>query len=92
MLTIMGGIAEFERSLIRGRTDAGIERARRQGKKFGRPERLNAGQKRVMAELYGKGKTIPELAAEYEVGVGTIWRALQPETGEAALTRHPINL
>ena len=84
MLTIMGGIAEFERSLIRGRTDAGIERAKRQGKRFGRPERLDAGQKRVTAELYGKGKTIPGLAAEYEVGVGTIWRALQPETQEAA--------
>jgi transposase len=49
----------------------------RQGKRFGRPERLD-GQKRVIAELYGKGKTIPELAAEYEVGVGTIWRALNP--------------
>jgi DNA invertase Pin-like site-specific DNA recombinase len=32
MLTIMGGIAEFERSLIRSRTDAGIERARRQAR------------------------------------------------------------
>src|SRR6476660_8318617 len=84
MLTIMGGIAEFERSLISGRTDAGIERARKQGKKFGRPERLDAGQKRVIAELYVKGKTIPELAAEYQVGVGTIWRALQPETHQAA--------
>ena len=84
MLTIMGGIAEFERSLIRGRTDAGIERARRQGKRFGRPERLDAGQKRVIAELYDKGKTIPELAEEYGVGVGTIWRSLQPETSEAA--------
>ena len=64
MMTIMGGIAEFERSLIRGRTDEGIERAKRQGKRFGRPERLDAGQKRVIAELYGKGKTIPELAEE----------------------------
>ena len=84
MLTIMGGIAEFERSLIRSRTDAGIERARRQGKKFGRPERLDAGQKRKIADFYAAGKTIPELAAEYECGVGTIWRALQPETQEAA--------
>ena len=33
MLTIMGGIAEFERGLIRKRTDEGIERARKQGKK-----------------------------------------------------------
>ena len=84
MLTIMGGIAEFERSLIRSRTDAGIDRAKRQGKKFGRPERLDAGQKRKIADFYAAGKTIPELAAEYECGVGTIWRALQPETQEAA--------
>ncbi len=84
MLTIMGGIAQFERSLIRSRTDAGIERARRQGKKFGRPERLDDGQKRVIADRYGKGATIPELAEEYGVGVGTIWRALQPETQAAA--------
>ena len=46
MLTIMGGIAEFERSLIR-RTDAGIERAKRLGKKFGRPNALDDGQKQV---------------------------------------------
>jgi DNA invertase Pin-like site-specific DNA recombinase len=84
MMTIMGGIAEFERSLIRGRTDAGIERARRQGKKFGRPERLDDGQKRKIADFYAAGKTIPQLAEEYGVGVGTIWRALQPETKEAA--------
>ena len=45
MLTIMGGIAEFERGLIRKRTDEGIKRARKQGKKFDRPVRLDAGQK-----------------------------------------------
>ena len=51
---------------------------------LGRPERLDAGQKRVIADRYGKGAAIPELAEEYGVGVGTIWRALQPETEEAA--------
>jgi DNA invertase Pin-like site-specific DNA recombinase len=84
MMTIMGGIAEFERSLIRSRTDAGIERARRQGKKFGRPARLDDGQKRVIADRYGKGATIPELAEEYGCGVGTIWRSLQPSEAAAA--------
>jgi hypothetical protein len=47
-----------------------------QGKKFGRPERLDAGQKRVIAERLSRGATIPELAKEY--GVGTIWRAVHP--------------
>jgi hypothetical protein len=41
--------------------------------------RLDAGQKRVIAELYGKGKTIPELAAEYEVGVGTSGGRFNPK-------------
>ena len=84
MLTIMGGIAEFERGLIRKRTDEGIERARKLGKQFGRPSRLDDGQKRRIADFYAAGKTIPELAEEYGVGVGTIWRALQPETKQAA--------
>jgi DNA invertase Pin-like site-specific DNA recombinase len=84
MLTIMGGKAEFERGLIRKRCEDGIERAKSQGKKFGRPERLDDGQKRKIAEFYAAGRTIPELAAEYGCGVGTIWRALQPETGQAA--------
>src|ERR1044072_9266615 len=78
VLTIMGGIAEFERKLIRGRTEEGIERAKRQGKKFGRPERLDDGQKRVIADRHGKGATIPELADEYGGGVGTILRGLNP--------------
>ena len=84
MLTIMGGIAEFERGLIRKRTDEGIERAKKQGKKFGRPERLDAGQKRVIADRYGQGATITELAEEYQVGVTTIWRSLQPLEAAAA--------
>src|SRR6185369_2244260 len=62
MLTIFGGIAEFERDLIRSRTEEGIERAKRLGKRFGRPERLDAGQKRVIADRHGKGATVPELA------------------------------
>jgi len=75
----MGGLAEFERKLIRQRCDEGIARAKRQGKQFGRPSRLDAGQKRVIADRLAKGEaTADELAAEYEVGVATIWRAIRP--------------
>jgi DNA invertase Pin-like site-specific DNA recombinase len=84
LFAIMGGIADFERGLIRKRCDEGIERARKLGKRFGRPERLDDGQKRKIADFYAAGKTMPELAAEYDCGVGTIWRALQPEAQEAA--------
>jgi DNA invertase Pin-like site-specific DNA recombinase len=78
MLTIMGGIAEFERGLIRKRCEEGIERARRKGTKFGRPTALDESEKRMIADRYAKGETMTDLAAEYEVGLGTIWRALQP--------------
>ncbi len=77
MMTIMGGIGEFERGLIRKRCEEGIERAKAQGKQFGRPARLDAGQKRKIAERYSAGETMAELAQEYEVGEATVWRALQ---------------
>ena len=77
VLAIMGGIAEFERGLIRKRCEEGIERAKRKGTKFGRPQALDEGERRTIADRYAKGATIVELAAEYEVGAGTIWRSLQ---------------
>ena len=77
MLTIMGGIAEFERSLIRKRCEEGIERAKAKGKQFGRPTALDHSQRRRVAERYAAGETMAELAREYECGEATIWRALQ---------------
>ena len=62
MMTIMGGIAEFERGLIRQRCEEGIERARRKGTKFGRPTALDPSQRRRVAERYAAGETMAELA------------------------------
>jgi hypothetical protein len=64
--------------------EEGIERAKAKGTKFGRPDRLDTGEKRKIAERYAKGETMSELAAEYQVGLGTIWRALQPASQVAA--------
>jgi DNA invertase Pin-like site-specific DNA recombinase len=77
ILTVLGGLAEFERSLIQSRTEAGIAKAREQGKKFGRPSALDAGQRRKIADRYAAGETMAELAREYEVGEATIFRALK---------------
>lgn len=76
VITIMSGIAEFERKLILSRTEAGIERAKKQGKRFGRPSRLDVGQQRVIAERYASGATMAQFAQEYRVGEATIHRAL----------------
>jgi hypothetical protein len=56
VITIRSGIAEFERKLILSRTEAGITKAREQGKKFGRPSALD--QKRNIAECHAAGETM----------------------------------
>lgn len=68
-LTIMGGIAEFERNLIRKRYEDGILRAKRKGTKFGRPTALDPSQRRRIAERYTAGETMAELARDYGCGV-----------------------
>src|SRR5262245_3836177 len=78
MLTVMSGIAELERDLIRKRCQAGIERAKANGKQFGRTPVLDASQRKRIAERYANGETMAELACEYDCGEATIWRALRP--------------
>jgi DNA invertase Pin-like site-specific DNA recombinase len=77
MMTVMGGVAEFERELIRERCEEGIRRAKHKGTKFGRPSTLDPSQRRRIAERYAAGETMATLAREYECGEATIWRALQ---------------
>jgi DNA invertase Pin-like site-specific DNA recombinase len=78
ILTVMGGLAEFERKLIRQRCEEGIKRAKAKGTKFGRSSVLDVSQRRKIAERYAAGETMAELARDYDCGEATIWRALQP--------------
>jgi DNA invertase Pin-like site-specific DNA recombinase len=77
ILTVMGGMAEFERKLIRTRCDEGIKRAKARGTVFGRKSVLDSGQRRKIAERYAAGETMAALAREYKVGEATVWRALR---------------
>jgi DNA invertase Pin-like site-specific DNA recombinase len=77
ILTVMGGMAEFERKLIRQRCDEGIRRAKAKGTLFGRKPVLDAGERRKIAQRYSAGETMAELAREYGVGEATVWRALR---------------
>ena len=80
MLTVLGGLAEFERSLIMSRTQAGIQRAKERGVAFGRPTKLSAKQRRLIAQRKAAGETAAALAREFDVGEATVWRALNPGT------------
>lgn len=84
MLTVLGGLAEFERALIMARTQAGIQKARENGVTFGRKVKLSARQKLIIAERHSEGETIARLAEDFGVGVGTIHRALHPSDLPAA--------
>ena len=75
MVTIIGGIAEFERELIRARCGDGIKRAKAAGVHMGRPSKLTKHQqKEVLARLNRGDETLVEIARTYNVSHMTISR------------------
>jgi DNA invertase Pin-like site-specific DNA recombinase len=62
MLTVLGGLAEFDRDLIRGRTTEGRERAKANAVKMGRPSKLTAHQKKEVIKRRDHGEeTLAEI-------------------------------
>jgi len=73
MLTVLGGLAEFERDLIRARTSEGRERAKARGVKMGRKPRLTDHQKREAIRRRDiDGEPVREIARSYNVSHSTI--------------------
>jgi DNA invertase Pin-like site-specific DNA recombinase len=98
--TIIAAVAELERELIRERTIAGVARARRQGKRLGRPraERRHGDQKGSKLDLdaaraiLATGESRREVARRLGVPEATLRRALaraaaseSPSTGDAGM-------
>jgi DNA invertase Pin-like site-specific DNA recombinase len=74
MLTVLGGLAEFERDLIRSRTGEGRARAEARGQHMGRPPKLTTQQQKEARRRRAEGATLKELAKSYKVGAATISR------------------
>jgi DNA invertase Pin-like site-specific DNA recombinase len=74
MLTVLGGLAEFERELIRARTGEGRTRAKAHGVKFGRPSVLTPHQRREVMQRLAQGEAQADLARSYGVSQATISR------------------
>jgi DNA invertase Pin-like site-specific DNA recombinase len=73
MFQITGAFAEFERSMIRQRVNAGLKRAVEAGKQLGRPRIDPALEKRIQSQLR-TGKGMLKIAIELGVGSGTVQR------------------
>ena len=75
MLTVLGGLAEFERELIRARTGEGRERAKAKGVKMGRKPKLTDHQKREAIRRRDHGdETLADIGRSYNVSGWTISR------------------
>jgi DNA invertase Pin-like site-specific DNA recombinase len=75
MLTVLGGLAEFERDLIRARTGEGRARAVARGVKMGRPPKLTPHQKKEAIKRRDQDdETLADIARSYNVSPATISR------------------
>jgi DNA invertase Pin-like site-specific DNA recombinase len=74
MLTVLGGLAEFERSLILASTSEGRTRAKARGVKFGRKPTLTPHQQAEARARRAAGEALVEIARSYNVSHSTISR------------------
>jgi DNA invertase Pin-like site-specific DNA recombinase len=74
MLTVLGGLAEFERELIRARTGEGLTRAQARGVKMGRPPKMTPHQVKEALSRRDAGEPMRDIAKSYNVSHSTISR------------------
>lgn len=77
---VMSAFAEMERELIRERTKAGLEAAKKDGRIGGRPKVMTAGRIDAAKKLVASGMTVAEVARTLGVSVPTMYRYLPAGT------------
>ncbi|ABN81481.1 recombinase family protein [Burkholderia cenocepacia] len=73
-MQVLNAVAEFERDLLIERTQAGIARAKAEGKTMGRPAALTKEQQEKVRKQLSKGTSVASLAREYRTSRQTIMR------------------
>ena len=74
MLSVLGGLAEFERELIMARTEEGRKRTQARGVRFGRKLKLTPHQQKEALARREAGETLAEIGRSYNVSHSTISR------------------
>ncbi len=77
VLTILAGVAEFEREIIRERQHDGIKAAQKKGVKFGRPAKLDEDVASTVRNLREQGATVSDIKAATGLGKTSIYKALR---------------
>ena len=85
VLTVFAGIAEFERALIRQRTEDGLRDARKRGVLFGRPKKMRPDQLELAQDLLKQGRSISEVARTFNVHPATIYRIRDHQASDLKL-------
>ena len=77
MMQMIGAFAEFERMMLRERTKAGLDSARREGRVGGRPPKLSPQQQAEIVRMVSKGrKTAADAARLFKIHPATVSRLL----------------
>lgn len=84
MMQMLGAFAEFERAMLRERTRAGLESARREGRIGGRRPKLSARQQAEIVRMINEGeRTAADAARLFKVHPATVSRLLRGHLGTA---------
>jgi DNA invertase Pin-like site-specific DNA recombinase len=75
---IFGALSEFERNLIRERTQAGLQAARARGRKGGRPKSLNSDKQGLAVKLYNeKQHTVDKICEMMGISKPTLYKYIE---------------
>ncbi|MFG2909584.1 recombinase family protein [Kitasatospora sp. NPDC048286] len=77
MLQVVGAMAEFERSLIKDRTRAGLEAAKAQGRTGGRPSVISEDKLIIARTRRTKGESVSSIAKALGISRATLYRHLE---------------
>jgi putative DNA-invertase from lambdoid prophage Rac len=86
MLAMLAAVAEMERDLIVERTQAGLARAKADGKTLGRPSKTTLEQRKAMVEGYANKQSVSALAKLYGVSRATVLTIVRPTATESETT------
>ncbi len=74
---VFGALAEFERNLIKDRTNAGLAAARARGRTGGRPKKLDEQQRQLAIRLHKEGTPIPDILKTMKIAKSTLYSYLE---------------